>query len=56
VGILEAHEVAEMLKLRHCTGLDLSRRRVLPAFKVGKHLCYRRADVEEWMTNRLDAA
>jgi hypothetical protein len=32
-GILQAHEVAELLKLRQPTVLDLSRRGVLPAFK-----------------------
>jgi len=36
-GILEPHEVAGLLKLRHSTVLDLSRRGVLPAFKIGKH-------------------
>ncbi|HEY5262214.1 MAG TPA: hypothetical protein VIJ33_08885, partial [Solirubrobacteraceae bacterium] len=38
LGILEAHEVAELLKPRHSTVLDLSRRGILPAFKVGKAL------------------
>ena len=55
-GILEAHEVANLLKLGHSTVLDLSRRGVLPAFKIGKHWRYRRADLEEWMTRRRDAA
>ncbi len=55
-GILEAHEVAELLKLRHSTVLDLSRRGVLPAFKIGKHWRYRRCDLEEWIANRRDAA
>ena len=36
LGILEPHEVAQLLKLRHSTVLDLSRRGVLPAFKIGK--------------------
>jgi excisionase family DNA binding protein len=54
-GILEAHEVAELLKLRHSTVLDLSRRDVLPAFKIGKHWRYRRCDLEEWIANRRDA-
>jgi excisionase family DNA binding protein len=45
--------VAELLKLRPSTVLDLSRRGILPAFKIGKHWRYRRADLEEWMTNRL---
>ena len=49
LGILEPHEVAQLLKLRHSTVLDLSRRGVLPAFKIGKHWRYRRADLEEWM-------
>ncbi len=53
-GTLEPHEVAELLKLRHSTVLDLSRRGVLPAFKIGKHWRYRRADLEEWMTRRLE--
>ena len=44
LGILEPHEVARLLKLRHSTVLDLSRRGVLPAFKIGKHWRYRRAD------------
>jgi excisionase family DNA binding protein len=51
-GILEPHEVAELLKLRYSTVLDLSRRGVLPAFKIGKHWRYRRADLEEWMLCR----
>jgi excisionase family DNA binding protein len=55
-GILEAHEVAELLTLRHSTVLDLSRSGVLPAFKIGKHWRYRRADLEEWMVRRRDAA
>ena len=46
-GILEPHEVAELLKLRHSTVLDLSRRGVLPAFKIGK-------DLEEWVVRRRD--
>src|SRR5881397_1521474 len=49
LGILEPHEVAQLLKLRHSTVLDLSRRGVLPAFKIGKHWRYRRADLEEWI-------
>jgi excisionase family DNA binding protein len=55
-GILEAHEVAALLKLRHSTVLDLSRRGVLPAFKIGKHWRRRRADLEEWIERRRDAA
>ena len=53
-GILEAHEVAELLKLRHSTVLDLSRRGILPAFKIGKHWRYRRAELIEWMAQRND--
>ncbi len=56
LGILEPHEVAQLLKLRHSTVLDLSRRGVLPAFKIGKHWRYRRADLEEWIVRRCDAA
>jgi len=37
LGILEPQEVAVLLKLRHSTVLDLSRRGILPAFKIGKH-------------------
>ena len=55
-GILGAHEVAELLKLRHSTVLDLSRRGVLPAFKIGKHWRYRRSDLEEWMERQRNAA
>lgn len=55
-GILGADEVAELLKLRHSTVLDLSRRGILPAFKVGKHWRYRRSDLEEWIEHRLGAA
>ena len=55
-GILEAHEVAALLKIRHSTVLDLSRRGALPAFKVGKHWRYRLCDLEQWMADRLDAA
>ena len=55
-GILEPYEVAELLKLRHSTVLDLSRRGVLPAFKIGKHWRYRRADLEEWMVRQRDVA
>jgi excisionase family DNA binding protein len=51
-GILEPHEVAVLLKLRHSTVLDLSRRGILPAFKIGKHWRYRRADLAEWMASR----
>jgi excisionase family DNA binding protein len=46
----------ELLKLRHSTVLDLSRRGVLPKFKIGKHWRYRRADLEEWIVRRRDAA
>ena len=56
LGILKADEVAELLKLRHSTVLDLSRRGILPAFKIGKHWRYRRADLEQWMGGRRDAA
>jgi excisionase family DNA binding protein len=55
-GILEPQEVAELLKLRYSTVLDLSRRGVLPAFKIGKHWRYRRADLEEWMVRQRDVA
>jgi excisionase family DNA binding protein len=55
LGILEPHEVAEMLKLRYSTVLDLSHRGVLPAFKVGKHWRYRRSELEEWLSTRRDA-
>jgi excisionase family DNA binding protein len=53
-GILGAQEVAALLKLRHSTVLDLSRRGVLPAFKIGKHWRYRRSDLEEWMASRRE--
>ncbi|MGO9901695.1 MAG: helix-turn-helix domain-containing protein [Solirubrobacteraceae bacterium] len=56
LGILEPHEVAQLLKLRHSTVLDLSRRGVLPAFKIGKHWRYRRADLKEWIVQRHHAA
>lgn len=55
-GILEPHEVADLLKLRRSTVLELSRRGVLPAFKIGKHWRYRRTDLEEWMIRLRDAA
>jgi len=53
-GILEAREVADLLKIRHSTVLDLSRRGVLPAFKIGKHWRYRRSDLEDWIDRRPD--
>lgn len=56
LGILEPQQVADLLKLRHSTVLDLSRRGVLPAFKIGKHWRFRRDDLEEWLANRRDAA
>ncbi len=56
LGVLEPAEVAQLLKLRHSTVLDLSRRGVLPAFKIGKHWRYRRADLEEWMVRQRDVA
>jgi len=43
-----------VLRLRHSTVLDLSRRGILPAFKIGKHWRYRRSDLEEWMAARRD--
>jgi excisionase family DNA binding protein len=49
LGILEPQEVAELLKLRYSTVLDLSRRGVLPAFKIGKHWRYRFSDLEQRM-------
>ncbi len=55
-GILQADEVAELLKLRQSTVLDLSRRGILPAFKIGKHWRYRRDDLMEWLVSRRDAA
>jgi excisionase family DNA binding protein len=55
-GILQAHEVAELLKLRQSTVLDLSRRGILPAFKIGKHWRYRRNDLIDWVANRSEAA
>jgi excisionase family DNA binding protein len=55
-GILQANEVAELLKLRQSTVLDLSRRGILPAFKIGKHWRYRRADLIDWIANRGDDA
>ncbi len=55
-GILEPHEVAQLLKLRHSTVLDLSRRGVLPAFKIGKHWRYRRAAIEAWLVSREGSA
>jgi excisionase family DNA binding protein len=56
LGILEPQEVATLLKLRHSTVLDLSRRGILPAFKVGKRWRYRRSELEEWLTTRRPAA
>jgi excisionase family DNA binding protein len=55
LGILEPHEVSELLRLRHSTVLDLSRRGVLPAFKIGKQRRYRRADLEGWMVRQRHA-
>jgi excisionase family DNA binding protein len=55
-GILEADDVAALLKLRESTVLDLSRRGILPAFKIGKHWRYRRANLLEWITNRVETA
>ena len=48
--------MAELLKLRESTVLDLSRRGILPAFKIGKHWRYRRDDLMEWLVSRRDAA
>jgi excisionase family DNA binding protein len=31
------------------------RRQGPPGFRVGRHLRYRRADVEQWITDRLEA-
>ena len=56
LGILQAQEVADLLKLRYSTVLDLSRRGVLPAFKIGKHWRYRLSDLEQWMAGRPGAA
>ena len=56
LGILEPQEVAALLKLRQSTVLDLSRRGILPAFKVGKHWRYRRSELEAWLTARRPAA
>jgi excisionase family DNA binding protein len=56
LGILEPQDVAELLKLRYSTVLDLSRRGVLPAFKIGKHWRYRLSDLEQWLAGRLGAA
>jgi hypothetical protein len=36
-GILQAYEVAELIKLHQSTVLDLSRRGTLPAFKIGSY-------------------
>ena len=55
-GILQADEVAELLKLRQSTVLDLSRRGILPAFKIGKHWRYRRADLIDWIAHRGEDA
>lgn len=55
LGILQPQEVADLLKLRYSTVLDLSRRGVLPAFKIGKHWRYRLSDLEQWMADRLGA-
>lgn len=41
---VEPQEIGELLNLRYSTILDLSRRRILPAFKIGKHRRYRRDD------------
>ncbi len=56
LGTLEPQEVAGLLKLRRSPVLDLSRRGILPALKVGKHWRYRRSDLEDWMDSRRDAA
>jgi hypothetical protein len=50
-GVFQAHDVAELLKPRQSTVLDLSRRGILPAFKIGEY-----ADLIEWIANRGEAA
>jgi hypothetical protein len=55
-NLAKAHEVDELLKLRHSIVLDLSRRGILLAFKGGKHWRYRRDELEEWMASRREAA
>lgn len=47
--VLTAQEVADLLRVRPSTGLDLARRAVLPSFKVGKHRRLLRADIASWL-------
>jgi len=46
---LTAQEVAEWLRVRPSTVLDLARRAVLPSFKVGKHRRFLRSDIASWL-------
>ncbi len=47
--VLTAQEVAELLRVRPSTVLDLARRAVLPSFKVGKHRRFLRSDIDSWL-------
>ena len=53
--LLSAHELANYLEIPLATLYAWRyRREGPPGFRVGRHLRYRRSDVDVWIENRID--
>jgi len=53
---LTLKELAEMLKLAERTVYRHAQNGELPGFKVGGSWRFRRSDIEEWMSRRIEEA
>jgi len=50
--ILTAEDVCQYLKIPRSTLYKLSRDKIIPAFRVGKHWRFKKEKIEEWVENQ----
>jgi excisionase family DNA binding protein len=54
--LLTSKEVAQFLKINYKVVERMAKRKVVPAFKVGKFWRYRASELDEWINSRLQSA
>lgn len=54
--VMTLHEVARFLRCHKSTVYRLTKRRVIPAFRLGSEWRFLRSNIEDWIAHSQDAA